>query len=133
MEIKACGSVPARRGPANWFTGTVWQDPIIEAAAPARLRATLVRFDPGARTAWHTLPLGQTLYVTLGAGRAQVWGGPIREIRAGDVIWFSPGEKHWHGAGPTTGLTHIAMQEALDGAAVAWLEHVTDEQYSATS
>ncbi len=133
MEIKACGSVPSRRGPANWFTGTVWQDPIIEAAAPARLRATLVRFDPGARTAWHTHPLGQTLYVTMGAGRAQVWGGPIREIRAGDVIWFSPGEKHWHGASPTTGLTHLAMQEALDGAAVAWLEHVTDEQYAAMS
>jgi len=133
MEIKACGSVPSRRGPANWFTGTVWQDPIIEAAAPARLRATLVRFDPGARTAWHTHPLGQTLYVTTGAGRAQVWGGPIREIRAGDVIWFSPGEKHWHGAGPTTGLTHIAMQEALDGVAVAWLEHVTDEQYAAVT
>jgi quercetin dioxygenase-like cupin family protein len=129
MEIKPCGSVPSRRGPANWFTGAVWQDPIIEAAAPARLRAVVVRFDPGARTAWHTHPLGQTLYVVAGSGRAQTWGGPIRDIRAGDVVWIPPGEKHWHGAGPATGMTHIAMQEALDKLSVEWLEHVTDEQY----
>ena len=129
MQIKPCGSVPSRRGPANWFTGTVWQDPIIEAEAPARLRAVVVRFDPGARTAWHTHPLGQTLYVVAGAGRVQSWGGPIRDIRAGDVVWIPPGEKHWHGAAPATGMTHVAMQEALDKVSVEWLEHVTDEQY----
>ncbi len=133
MDIKACGSVGARRGPAEWFTGTVWQEPIVEAQAPARLRATSVRFDPGARTAWHTHPLGQTLYVIAGCGRAQTWGGPIREIRAGDVVWFPPGEKHWHGAGPNTALTHIAMQEALDGVAVNWLEHVTNEEFNAAA
>ena len=129
MDIRKCGSVPSRRAPAEYFTGTVWQEPIIEAAAPARLRATAVRFDPSARTAWHTHPLGQTLYVLHGCGRAQVWGGPIQEIRAGDVVWIPPGEKHWHGAGPATAMTHIAMQEALDGIAVEWLEHVSDEQY----
>ena len=130
MDIKACGSVGARRGPAEWFTGTVWQEPIIEAQAPARLRAISVRFDPGARTAWHTHPLGQTLYVVAGCGRAQTWGGPVREIRAGDVVWFAPGEKHWHGAGPNTAMTHIAMQEALDGVAVNWLEHVSDKEFN---
>ncbi len=129
MDIKPCGSVGVRTGPAEWFTGTVWQEPIIEAEAPARLRATTVRFDPGARTAWHTHPLGQTLYVVAGCGRAQVWGGQIREIRAGDVVWFPPGEKHWHGATATTAMTHIAIQEKLDGKAVDWLEKVTDEQY----
>ena len=129
MEIRPCGSVPSRRGPEDWFTGTVWQDSIIEAEPPARVRATVLSFDPGGRTAWHTHPLGQMLFVTAGCGRAQTWGGPIREIRAGDVVWFPPGEKHWHGAGPTTAMTHIAMQEALDGAAVEWLEHVSDEQY----
>ena len=123
--------MPTRRGPADWFTGTVWQDPLIEAEAPARLRATVVRFDPGARTAWHTHPLGQTLYVVAGCGLAQSWGGPIRQIRAGDTIWFPPGEKHWHGAAATTALTHVAMQEALDGVAVEWMEHVSDEQYGA--
>lgn len=130
MDVRTCGSVPTRRGPADWFTGTVWQDPIVEAPGPARLRATIVRFDPGARTAWHTHPLGQTLYVLAGSGLAQSWGGPIRQIRAGDVIWIPPGEKHWHGAGPKTALTHVAMQEALDGVAVDWLEHVTDGEYS---
>ena len=129
MHIKPCGSVPSRRGPANWFTGTVWQDPIIEADPPARLRAVVVRFDPGARTAWHTHPLGQTLYVTTGFGRVQSWGGPVRDIRAGDVVWIPPGEKHWHGAAPATGMTHVAMQEALDKVSVEWLEHVSDEQY----
>lgn len=131
MELRRCGSVPSRRGPADWFTGTVWQDPLIEAPDPARLRANVVRFDPGARTAWHTHPLGQTLFVIAGCGRAQSWGGPIQEISAGDVVWFAPGEKHWHGAAATTAVTHIAMQEALDGTAVDWLEHVSDEQYSA--
>lgn len=123
--------MPTRRGPADWFTGSVWQDPLIEAEPPARLRAVAVRFDPGARTAWHTHPLGQTLYVVAGCGLAQSWEGPIRRIRAGDVIWFQPGEKHWHGAAATTALTHVAMQEALDGVAVEWLEHVSDEQYGA--
>lgn len=131
MEIRPCGSTPSRRGPADWFTGMVWQDPIMEAPAPARVRANVVSFDPGARTAWHTHPLGQTLYVVSGCGRAQVWGGEIREIRAGDVVWFPPGEKHWHGAGPQTAMAHIAMQEALDGKAVEWMEHVSDEQYGA--
>lgn len=130
MDIRPCGSVPTRRGPADWFTGTVWQDPIVEAPEPARIRANVVRFDPGARTAWHTHPLGQTLYVVEGCGRAQVWGGPVREIRAGDVVWFPPGEKHWHGASPTTAMTHIALQEALDGRAVDWLEQVSDAQYA---
>jgi quercetin dioxygenase-like cupin family protein len=129
MDIYPCGSKPTRRGPADYFTGTVWQDPIIEAAAPARNRATRVSFEPGARTAWHTHPLGQTLYVISGRGRAQSEGGAIREIRAGDTVWFAPGEKHWHGAAPDTGMVHIAMQEALDGKAVEWLQHVTDEEY----
>jgi quercetin dioxygenase-like cupin family protein len=130
MDIKSCGSVPSRRPPESYFTGAVWQEPIVEAPMPARLRATVVRFDPGARTAWHTHPLGQTLYVIAGCGRAQVWGGEIREIRAGDVVWFPPGEKHWHGASPTTGMTHIAMQEAEGGVHVEWLEKVSDEQYN---
>ena len=133
MDVRTCGSTPSRRGPAEHFTGTVWQEPIVEAPAPARVRATMVRFDPGARTAWHTHPLGQTLYVLAGSGLAQTFGGPIRQIRAGDVIWIPPGEKHWHGAGPTTALTHVAMQEALDGVAVEWLEHVSDEQYSSAA
>ncbi len=131
MDIKSCGSTPSRRGPAEWFSGTVWQEPIVEAGAPARLRATMVRFDPGARTAWHTHPLGQTLYVLAGCGRAQSSGGPVHAIRAGDVIWIPPGEKHWHGAGPTTAMTHMAMQEALDGVAVDWLEQVSEEDYCA--
>ncbi len=131
MEIRASGSVPTRRGPADYFTGTVWQDPIIEAPAPARIRCARVAFEPGARTAWHTHPLGQTLYVIAGCGRVQTEGGPVREIRAGDVVWIPPGEKHWHGAAPTTGMTHIAMQEALDGKHVDWLEHVSDADYSA--
>jgi len=129
MDIKPSGSVPSRRMPGDWFAGTVWQDPIIEAPAPARIRAARVSFEPGARTAWHTHPLGQTLHVVSGVGRVQTWGGPIREIRAGDTVWFSPGEKHWHGASPTAAMAHIAMQEALDSVAVEWLEHVTDEQY----
>jgi quercetin dioxygenase-like cupin family protein len=133
MDIYASGSKPTRRGPADSFTGTVWQDPIIEAPAPARIRSARVSFEPGARTAWHTHPLGQTLHVISGVGRVQAVGGPIREIRAGDTVWIPPGEKHWHGAGPKTGMAHIAMQEALDGNHVTWLEHVTDEQYGAAA
>jgi quercetin dioxygenase-like cupin family protein len=129
MEIRPCGSVASKRMPADWFTGTVWQDPIIEAPAPARIRAVWVRFEPKARTAWHTHPLGQTLFIISGLGRVQSAGGPVREVRAGDVIWFAPGEKHWHGAGPDTAMEHLAMQEALDGRAVDWLEHVSDAEY----
>ena len=129
MDIKKIGSVPTRRGPADAFTGTVWQDPVIEAPAPARIRAGRVSFEPGARTAWHTHPLGQTLHVVSGVGRAQAWGGPVREIHAGDTVWIPPGEKHWHGAGPNTGMVHLAFQESLDGKHVTWMEHVSDEQY----
>lgn len=129
MEIFKSGARPTKRGPATSFTGTVWQDPIINAPAPARLASNRVSFEPGARTAWHTHPLGQTLYVTAGVGRAQTWGGPIQEIKAGDVLWIPPGEKHWHGAAPTTGMVHISMQEAEAGEYVIWLDHVTDEQY----
>ena len=131
MDIHPCGSTPSRRVPADWFTGTVWQDPIIEAPEPARVRATVVRFEPGARTNWHTHPLGQTLYIVSGTGRVQTRGGPHREVHAGDVVWIPPGEKHWHGAGPATTMVHIAIQEALAGKHVDWLEKVTDEQYKA--
>jgi quercetin dioxygenase-like cupin family protein len=129
MEIRPLGAQPSRRMPADWFTGTVWQEPIIEAPEPARIRAVVVRFEPAARTAWHTHPLGQTLHVLAGVGRVQTWGGPIREIRAGDTVWIPPGEKHWHGAAATMSMTHLALQEALDGNAVTWMEHVSDEQY----
>ncbi|UVK41090.1 cupin domain-containing protein [Mesorhizobium sp. AR10] len=129
MKIIACGSVPSIVAPEAYFTGRVLQTPIIEKEAPARLRATMVSFEPGARTHWHTHPLGQTLFVASGAGRAQTWGGPIQEIKAGDVISFAPGEKHWHGGGPKTAMTHMAMQEALEGSHADWLEKVTDEQY----
>ena len=129
MDIHQLGSVPSRRGSADWFTGTVWQEPIIEAPAPARIRAAFVRFEPGARTAWHTHPLGQTLRIISGVGRVQSWGGPIRDMRAGDTVWIPPGEKHWHGASATVAMLHLAMQEALDGKHVDWMEHVTDEQY----
>ena len=130
MDIKRLGSVPSRRGPADSFTGTVWQEPIIEAPAPARIRGAWVRFEPNARTAWHTHPLGQTLHVVSGVGRVQLWGEPIREIRPGDTVWIAPGEKHWHGAAPDFNMVHIALQEALDGKHVTWMEHVTDEQYN---
>jgi quercetin dioxygenase-like cupin family protein len=130
MEIKPCGSVPTRRQPKESFTGVVWQDPIIEAPAPARIRAALVTFEPGARTAWHTHPLGQTLHVISGVGRVQAKGGPVREIKAGDTVWIPPNEKHWHGAGPNTGMVHIAMQESLEGKHVEWMEYVTDAEYS---
>lgn len=131
MEHFICGTRPTRRAPSDWFTGTVWQDPIVEAPEPARLRAVMVRFEPGARTNWHTHPLGQTLHVVSGAGLFQTRGERIVEIRAGDTIWIPPGEEHWHGAGPDTFMTHLAMQEALDGSPVDWLEPVTDEDYRA--
>jgi quercetin dioxygenase-like cupin family protein len=131
MEIKRSGSQPSAKGPADWFTGTVRIDPLFDAPAPARGGGASVTFEPGARTAWHTHPLGQTLIVTSGVGRAQRWGGPIEELRPGDVVLFAPGEKHWHGAAPTTAMTHIAIQEKLDGKAVDWLGHVTPEQYGA--
>jgi len=131
MDIHPCGSAPSRRAAAEWFTGTVWQDPIIEAPTPARVRATFVCFEPGARTHWHTHPLGQTLCIVSGVGRVQSAGGPLREVRAGDVVWIAPHEKHWHGAGPATIMVHIAIHEALDGKYVDWLEKVTDEQYQA--
>ena len=131
MEIKRNGSEPSREGPAQYFTGTVRIDPLFQAADPARVAGARVTFEPGARTAWHTHPLGQTLLVTAGAGLAQRWGGPVEEIRPGDVVWFPPGEKHWHGAAPASAMTHIAIQEQLDGKVVEWLEHVSDEQYQA--
>ena len=131
MDIKRIGSRPSGQGPADWFTGAVRIDPLFDAPAPARVAAASVTFEPGARTAWHTHPLGQTLIVTAGCGWAQRWDGPIEEIHPGDVIWFPPGEKHWHGATATTAVTHIAIQEKLDGKAVDWLEHVSDEQYLA--
>jgi quercetin dioxygenase-like cupin family protein len=130
MEILRCGSQPSRKGPADWFTGTVRIDPLFQAHEPARAAAASVTFEPGARTAWHTHPLGQTLIITAGCGRVQREGGPIEEVRPGDVIWFPPGEKHWHGAAPATAMTHIAIQEQLDGKVVDWLEHVSDEQYN---
>ena len=131
MDIKRAGSQPSGRGPAEWFTGAVRIDPLFQAIDPARTAAAAVTFEPGARTAWHTHPLGQTLIVTAGAGLAQRWGGPIEEIRPGDVVWFPPGEKHWHGASATTAMTHVAIQEQLDGKAVDWMEQVSDEQYQA--
>ncbi len=130
MEITRAGTVPTKRAPADAFTGTVWQDPIIDAPAPARIRAARVSFEPGARTAWHTHPLGQTLHVLSGVGRFQTWGEPVTEIRAGDTIWIPPGEKHWHGAAPRTGMVHLALHEAEGGTHVTWLEHVTDAQYA---
>ncbi|MGD0963374.1 MAG: cupin domain-containing protein [Candidatus Acidiferrales bacterium] len=131
MEIKRVGSRPSGQGPADYFTGTVRIDPLFHAPAPARALGASVTFEPGARTAWHTHPLGQTLIVTAGCGWVQSWGGPVEEIRPGDVIWFPPGEKHWHGATATTAMTHIAVQERLDDQAVDWLEQVSDEQYRA--
>jgi len=130
MEILRAGSQDSRKGPAEYFTGTVRVDPLFDTPAPARAVGAHVTFEPGARTAWHTHPLGQTLIVTSGCGRAQRWGGPIEEIGPGDVVWFAPGEKHWHGAAPRTAMTHIAIQEKLDGKTVEWLEHVSEEEYS---
>jgi len=129
MEIQRIGSQPSASGPAEWFTGTVRIDPLFGTHEPARAAGARVTFEPGARTAWHTHPLGQILIVTSGCGRVQREGGPAEEIRPGDVVWFEPGEKHWHGASPTTAMTHIAIQEQLDGKVVEWLEKVSDEQY----
>ena len=129
MKISRSGSRSTMPGPGNWFTGTVKVEPVFQAEAPGRVAGANVTFEAGARTAWHTHPLGQTLVVTSGCGRVQREGGPIEEIRPGDVVWFEPGEKHWHGAGPDTAMLHLAMQEALDGTYVDWLEHVTDAQY----
>jgi quercetin dioxygenase-like cupin family protein len=129
MEIKRVGTQASIKGPEGWFTGTVRIDRLMTAPEPARVDGASVTFEPGARTAWHTHPLGQTLIVTTGCGRVQRWGGPVEEIRPGDVIWFAPQEKHWHGAAPSTAMTHIAIQERLDGKAVDWLEKVSDEQY----
>jgi quercetin dioxygenase-like cupin family protein len=131
MDIHRAGSRPTKRAGADAFTGTVWQDPVIQAPEPAALRSVRVSFEPGSRTAWHTHPLGQTLYVLSGFGRVQRQGGPVEEIRPGDTVWFAPGEKHWHGAAPDTGMVHIAMQEALDGVHVEWLEQVSDADYGA--
>ena len=129
MDITRAGSRASTKGNADWFTGTVRIDPLFQTSAPSRAGAGKVTFEPGARTAWHTHPLGQTLIVTDGFGLAQREGGPTEEIRPGDIVWFAPGEKHWHGASPTTAMTHIAVQESLDGKAVNWMEKVTDEQY----
>jgi quercetin dioxygenase-like cupin family protein len=130
MEIKRSGSQPSGKGPAEYFTGIVRVDPLFNPPTPARAFGASVTFEPSARTAWHTHPLGQTLIVTAGCGRAQRWGGPIEEIRPGDVVWIPPGEKHWHGATPTTAMTHIAIQEQLDGKAADWMEQASDEQYT---
>jgi quercetin dioxygenase-like cupin family protein len=129
MEIKRAGSQASAKGPSDWFTGAVQMDPLFAAPAPARVQGARVTFEPGARTAWHTHPLGQTLLVTAGVGWTQREGGPVEEIRPGDVVWFAPGEKHWHGATATTGMTHIAIQESLDGKVVEWMEQVSEEQY----
>ena len=129
MDVKRSGAQPPGKGPSDWFTGTVRIDPLFQAPDPAHVIGVSVTFEPGARTAWHTHPLGQTLIVTAGCGLAQRWGGPVEVIPPGDVVWFAPGEKHWHGATPTTAMTHIAIQEKLDGKAVDWMEKVSDEQY----
>lgn len=129
MEIKRIGSRPSAKGPPDWFTGTVRLDPLVDAPEPARVAGASVTFEPGARTAWHTHPLGQTLIVTAGCGWAQREGGPREEIHPGDVVWIAPGEKHWHGATATTAVTHIAVQEKLNGKPVEWMEKVSDEQY----
>jgi len=133
MEMKRAGTQPSTRGNADWFTGTVRLDPLFQAPAPARAAGAMVTFEPGARTAWHTHPLGQTLIVIAGCGRAQREGGPIEEIRPGDVIWIPPNERHWHGASPSTAMTHIAIQESLEGRAVDWMEKVSDEEYNGLS
>jgi quercetin dioxygenase-like cupin family protein len=129
LDIKRNGSRPSQRGPEDWFTGTVRVDPLFQSPDPARAGGAYVTFEPGARTVWHTHPLGQTLIVTAGFGRVQREGGPIEEIKPGDVVWFPPGLKHWHGASPTTAMTHIAVHESLSGKSVDWMEKVTDEQY----
>ena len=131
MRITRGGAQASAKGPPDWFTGIVRIDPLFGAEAPARAAGNAVTFEPGARTAWHTHPLGQVLIVTFGRGKVQRDRGPVEEVRAGDIVWFEPGERHWHGASDTTAMQHIAIQEALDGKAVEWMEHVTDEQYAA--
>lgn len=133
MNIYRVGSRPSGKGPAENFTGAVRRDPLFTASEPARANAGLVTFEPGGRTAWHTHPIGQVLVITAGCGRVQRWGGPIEEVCAGDVVWIPAGEKHWHGAAATTAMAHIAITETLNGSAVEWLEHVSDEQYRATA
>lgn len=130
MNVTRAGAQPSAKGPVDWFTGIVRIDALFSAPAPARAAGAAVTFEPGARTAWHTHPLGQTLIVTFGRGLVQRDGGPVEEIRPGDIVWFEPGEKHWHGASPETAMQHIAVQESLDGKAVTWMDHVTDEQYN---
>jgi quercetin dioxygenase-like cupin family protein len=129
MDITRSGAQPSSKGPADWFTGSVRIDPLFSPPEPARVAGALVTFEPGARTAWHTHPLGQTLIVMTGLGLVQREGGPVEQIRPGDVVWFAPGEKHWHGASPTTAMSHIAIQEKLNGSPVDWMEQVSDEQY----
>jgi quercetin dioxygenase-like cupin family protein len=129
MEITRSGSRPSSTGPAEWFTGTVRIDSLFQAHDPARAAGASVTFEPGARTAWHTHPLGQTLIVSAGRGLVQCWDGPIEQIGPGDVVWSPPGEKHWHGASPTTAMTHVGIQEHVDGKVVEWMEQVTDAQY----
>jgi quercetin dioxygenase-like cupin family protein len=131
MPIRRAGSQPSQTGPAANFTGAVRRDPLYEAPPPGRVMSVLVTFEPGARTFWHTHPLGQTLHIVSGVGHVQTWGGPIRQVRAGDTVWIPPGEKHWHGATPEHGMEHLAMQEAQGGEHVSWMEPVTDEQYKA--
>ena len=131
MEILRAGSRPSGKGPADWFTGTVRIDPLFNPFDPDRVQGGQVTFEPGARTAWHTHPLGQTLIITSGLGRVQRLDDPVEEVRPGDIIWFAPGEKHWHGAAPQTAMTHIALQEVQDGKVVDWMEHVTDADYGA--
>lgn len=133
MEIQKSGSRPSGKGPADYFTGNVRLDPLFQAPEPARVVMVNVTFEPGARTAWHTHPLGQTLIITSGRGLAQRWGWRVEELYPGDVVWFPPGEKHWHGAAPATAMTHIAVQEKLDGSTAEWLEQVTDEQYATST
>jgi quercetin dioxygenase-like cupin family protein len=132
MDIKRSGSQTSTKGPAEWFTGAVRIDPLFNSFDPARAQGASVTFEPGARTAWHTHPLGQTLIITSGFGRVQRFGGSIEEVRSGDVVWFPPDEKHWHGAAPEVAMTHLAIQEVKDGKVVEWLEHVSDEEYDAT-
>jgi quercetin dioxygenase-like cupin family protein len=129
MDVKRVGSRPSRKGPAEWFTGTVRIDPLFENEAPSRALGISVTFEPGARTLWHSHPLGQNLVITGGCGWVQRWGGPVEEVRPGDVVHIPPGEKHWHGAAPATAMTHIAVYEDLDGTSAAWMEPVSDEQY----
>jgi len=130
MQIQRSGDKPSARGPSDWFTGTVRIDPLFSPPQPARVAGAHVTFEPGVRTAWHTHPLGQTLIITFGRGLVQRWGGAVEEVRPGDVVGFEPNEKHWHGASPATAMSHIALQEQIDGRAVEWLEHVSDAQYA---